>query len=116
MILDAERPVPGDGDAAVRTVEQALMRLDHPVGQACRIHRKAVVHAGDLDHPVIGPPTHALHRMVGAAMTLAHFHRPRADRDAQHLVPKARSEAHTSELQSLMRTSYAAFCLKTKTK
>src|SRR3546814_1150536 len=26
-----------------------------------------------------------------------------------------RSEEHTSELQSLMRTSYAAFCLKTKT-
>src|SRR3546814_6633034 len=27
----------------------------------------------------------------------------------------ARSEEHTSELQSLMRTSYAVFCLKTKT-
>src|SRR3546814_8618766 len=27
-----------------------------------------------------------------------------------------RSEEHTSELQSLMRTSYAAFCLKTKNK
>src|SRR3546814_10230390 len=31
------------------------------------------------------------------------------------LVPNARSEEHTSELQSLMRTSYAVFCLK-KTK
>src|SRR3546814_6552420 len=28
-------------------------------------------------------------------------------------VPR-RSEEHTSELQSLMRTSYAVFCLKTK--
>src|SRR3546814_7596578 len=27
----------------------------------------------------------------------------------------ARSEAHTSELQSLMRISYAVFCLKTQT-
>src|SRR3546814_3643167 len=27
---------------------------------------------------------------------------------------KVRSEEHTSELQSLMRTSYAVFCLKTK--
>src|SRR3546814_6698837 len=27
-----------------------------------------------------------------------------------------RSEEHTSELQSLMRTSYAVFCLQTKTK
>src|SRR3546814_4904930 len=29
---------------------------------------------------------------------------------------KARSEEHTSELQSLMRISYAVFCLKKKTK
>src|SRR3546814_4089388 len=28
---------------------------------------------------------------------------------------RARSEEHTSELQSLMRISYAAFCLKKKT-
>src|SRR3546814_4491159 len=28
----------------------------------------------------------------------------------------SRSEEHTSELQSLMRISYAVFCLKTKTK
>src|SRR3546814_4063097 len=28
-------------------------------------------------------------------------------------VPGLRSEEHTSELQSLMRTSYAVFCLKT---
>src|SRR3546814_10673982 len=33
----------------------------------------------------------------------------------QDLVPvTARSEEHTSELQSLMRISYAVFCLKTK--
>src|SRR3546814_2979824 len=30
-------------------------------------------------------------------------------------VPMARSEEHTSELQSLMRISYAVFCLKKKT-
>src|SRR3546814_20176627 len=31
-------------------------------------------------------------------------------------VPRNRSEEHTSELQSLMRISYAVFCLKKKTK
>src|SRR3546814_7017848 len=31
------------------------------------------------------------------------------------LVAAHRSEEHTSELQSLMRTSYAVFCLKKKT-
>src|SRR3546814_10474381 len=30
------------------------------------------------------------------------------------LISAARSEEHTSELQSLMRTSYAVFCLKKK--
>src|SRR3546814_2058350 len=32
------------------------------------------------------------------------------------LLRQARSEEHTSELQSLMRISYAVFCLKKKTK
>src|SRR3546814_7075029 len=31
-------------------------------------------------------------------------------------IVRTRSEEHTSELQSLMRTSYAVFCLKIKTK
>src|SRR3546814_3807897 len=30
------------------------------------------------------------------------------------MVPSSRSEEHTSELQSLMRISYAVFCLKKK--
>src|SRR3546814_3851063 len=34
---------------------------------------------------------------------------------ARHLINIARSEEHTSELQSLMRISYAVFCLKKKT-
>src|SRR3546814_6804475 len=33
-----------------------------------------------------------------------------------HLADIGRSEEHTSELQSLMRISYAVFCLKKKTK
>src|SRR3546814_4873807 len=33
-----------------------------------------------------------------------------------HEEAAARSEEHTSELQSLMRISYAVFCLKTKNK
>src|SRR3546814_7902505 len=36
------------------------------------------------------------------------------DEDNRFLVSDARSEEHTSELQSLMRNSYAVFCLKKK--
>src|SRR3546814_9546302 len=37
-------------------------------------------------------------------------------RDVTRLSPQERSEEHTSELQSLMRISYAVFCLKKKNK
>src|SRR3546814_6232141 len=40
----------------------------------------------------------------------AHLRHPRRPR-----YRELRSEEHTSELQSLMRNSYAVFCLKTKT-
>src|SRR3546814_1037008 len=39
-----------------------------------------------------------------------------ADVDASHRTSLPRSEEHTSELQSLMRISYAVFCLKKKIK
>src|SRR3546814_4491008 len=39
----------------------------------------------------------------------------RLSRQPRHRVAR-RSEEHTSELQSLMRISYAVFCLKKKTK
>src|SRR3546814_4355542 len=40
----------------------------------------------------------------------------RADRGVRIEVAEQRSEEHTSELQSLMRISYAVFCLKKKNK
>src|SRR3546814_7658264 len=36
------------------------------------------------------------------------------DNQRLHRIDLARSEEHTSELQSLMRSSYAVFCLKKK--
>src|SRR3546814_1768051 len=39
---------------------------------------------------------------------------PRWDRPHRRHIRSARSEEHTSELQSLMRISYAVFCLKKK--
>src|SRR3546814_2946223 len=39
---------------------------------------------------------------------------PEPDRDDRRVRAGSRSEEHTSELQSLMRISYAVFCLKKK--
>src|SRR3546814_9676062 len=54
-------------------------------------------------------------RVVEGPWTVAF--QPGRGAPAQTVLPKLeRSEEHTSELQSLMRTSYAVFCLKTKKK
>src|SRR3546814_7010308 len=39
---------------------------------------------------------------------------PNAEEPLYLRYPAVRSEEHTSELQSLMRSTYAVFCLKTK--
>src|SRR3546814_3065667 len=64
-----------------------------------------------LDAPVSGGPKGAregtLSFMVGGDLE--------AFADAEPVLRAMRSEEHTSELQSLMRISYAVFCLKKKT-
>src|SRR3546814_17366010 len=45
---------------------------------------------------------------------IARSDRARRNRRDSHGGGEARSEEHTSELQSLMRISYAVFCLKKK--
>src|SRR3546814_5589188 len=81
------RPVVGSEDRAV-VVQQAL--LSRGDGRAAELER-----SGDLAVAVHG-------RLGGNRHGDRHDHR--------------RSEEHTSELQSLMRISYAVFCLKKKTK
>src|SRR3546814_10603462 len=65
-----------------------------------------------LRHPAV-----AMQGDVAAG--LARGRRPLGQRAAERLhgqiVGQQRSEEHTSELQSLMRISYAVFCLKKKT-
>src|SRR3546814_9749384 len=54
----------------------------------------------------------ALGHLVGRG---THHHPiPIAGRQIQQGIAHGRSEEHTSELQSLMRISYAVFCLKKK--
>src|SRR3546814_6528274 len=55
--------------------------------------------AEDVRFAAVGSP--AIAELLGSAMELG-------------VRITARSEEHTSELQSLMRTSYAGFCLKKK--
>src|SRR3546814_2366082 len=69
------------------------------------------------------PPARRLARAHRAAVEIARADRAAADHlarlrrhpDRAHRRDR-RSEEHTSELQSLMRISYAVFCLQKKTK
>src|SRR3546814_6675786 len=69
---------------------------------------KAVSFVDAVDDPVLEPAPGET-RLWANTVTLGLFV------DGADLAPvQARSEEHTSELQSLMRISYAVFCLKKK--
>src|SRR3546814_4666271 len=62
------------------------------------------------------PPFQNRRARFGRKLYRARFSRlPRALAPRLHASAPARSEEHTSELQSLMRISYAVFCLTKKT-
>src|SRR3546814_5978048 len=76
-------------------------------------------HLAAANHVRIGDAHEALsdvRALIGMARLLKQT-QPRLWEHAARLRNKrhVRSEEHTSELQSLMRTSYAVFCLKNKT-
>src|SRR3546814_7272430 len=65
----------------------------------------------DDQRPALPPPCQSGGKPVVAAVPYRQEH-PCARQIAQPVT--GRSEEHTSELQSLMRISYAVFCLKKK--
>src|SRR3546814_2305946 len=67
--------------------------------------RKLALLSDQIDPAIVA----ALDRSIAEDDTVTHPGRV-------HFPIVARSEEHTSELQSLMRISYAVFCLKKKTK
>src|SRR3546814_9835247 len=90
-----------DRDGERRAPERDLHGLDHLLDVVTEIGEIGLQEVGDEHRHVAGVgdeegPVVDLDRVVGDA--------------EQH----GRSEEHTSELQSLMRISYAVFCLKKK--
>src|SRR3546814_2402900 len=67
-----------------------------------------------VDQDVGGARGYLLRQHAGHQLTVA-VEIQRALHPDQDVVGRTRSEEHTSELQSLMRISYAVFCLKKKT-
>src|SRR3546814_2451112 len=84
-----------DGADAFPQDVAELLRYFEPVGPGQPVQ---AVPGGGIEVPVWLLGSSLFSAQLAAAMGL----------------PYARSEEHTSELQSLMRTSYAVFCLKKK--
>src|SRR3546814_1573442 len=81
--------------------------------------REDLVAEADAEHPQ-SARQHLLHRRHRVDAGRRRIARPVGEEHAVRLVGEdglgggIRSEEHTSELQSLMRISYAVFCLKNK--
>src|SRR3546814_10778889 len=95
------------------------LQRDRHHGDAQRHHigfEKIGRHAGtiaDIVADIVGDGR-GVARIVFGASGLDLAHQVGADVGGLGKDAAARSEEHTSELQSLMRTSYAVFCLKKK--
>src|SRR3546814_366265 len=92
---------------------EVLVALEHR--EQAEVHR-AHVEAGDLGLPLGGRAHAFLYRHIrrAAGGEVDHHVGRLLDDPEKGLERFGRSEEHTSELQSLMRISYAVFCLKTK--
>src|SRR3546814_3525772 len=100
--LEARVVEQADHQAVVRgEIDCAAGVVEHRVGLGLEVVHEAeglrrLLHQAALDGAGTAVGAQAHHREVYAAAV------------------RPRSEEHTSELQSLMRTSYAVFCLKKK--
>src|SRR3546814_364328 len=106
----AARPAgAADGPAAGRYGD-LLLDLQHPEGAEADLLRRLPHQAGGAD-PVarVSEVEDLCHAVTHSGLP------PLARRPAGAGAGGGRSEEHTSELQSLMRISYAVFCLKKKT-
>src|SRR3546814_3334567 len=83
-----------------------------PAGEASQRSRRGAFRRQVSGHLGIRQPAGA----AGAASFLGVTGKAGLGQPSSGAGTRPRSEEHTSELQSLMRISYAVFCLKTKNK
>src|SRR3546814_8171808 len=117
-------------DQRLRAVIVAHRRADEEVFGAVAVEQPRIgdLFAADIDtHPIAIDRDRDVHRTVDIAVKrgleeMRHACGAARDRAVAREIQldrgdrAVRSEEHTSELQSLMRNSYAVFCLKKKKK
>src|SRR3546814_1580573 len=108
---------------AVRDDLEVWQKLNVVAFLASGVAARAPESIGEAYHDAGGVPYLAIFGQpvlvfAGDADALAKAHRRALERNLELAIytEGMRSEEHTSELQSLMRISYAVFCLKNKKK
>src|SRR3546814_7506681 len=91
-----------------RSIPPRLQRDDRLPGNAAGLRQRLLGHLAVFEAQAadLVDDRCAAHRRLPPS--------PTSTRRALNAGPSSRSEEHTSELQSLMRISYAVFCLKKK--
>src|SRR3546814_4548198 len=102
----ARRPIAHCGQGRGCAGERPQGRPPEEVGQ--RLTESPVRPRGPWDAPPLSPLSDPPNNIGPACQGGA------VDSGSEDKGPLSRSEEHTSELQSLMRISYAVFCLKKK--
>src|SRR3546814_7817585 len=105
-LIDVELPAPSPGPRDLLVAVKAVSV--NPVDT--KVRRRAAPPAGEVK--VLGWDAAGVVEAIGAEVSLF---KPGDAVFYAGSIERPRSEEHTSELQSLMRISYAVFCLKKKT-
>src|SRR3546814_5254239 len=109
------------------SVKHALARLVFPfIGQKVVRQQFAHIHVGCIGNKaeaqlhrravaaIRGASAGSVRILLGECLIKAFHRSSQAENLGSGVTRNVRSEEHTSELQSLMRISYAVFCLKKK--
>src|SRR3546814_5986091 len=101
-------------DLGSRTPCPNLLRLEFPAGAEDPPHGQQAQHEEAEDRRDADRHVHVRHAVEAPAEAADQVHHRVEQGDLLPHRRQHRSEEHTSELQSLMRISYAVFCLKKK--